>query len=58
MLAEKIRTALKTAEYKGKRYGHSYMIHGEIMKSLFPNGLNLSDTVTNGQTSTKTQYMT
>ena len=39
MLAEKIKTALKTAEHKGKRYGHSYMIHGEIMNSLFPNGL-------------------
>jgi hypothetical protein len=39
MLTDKIRTALETADYKGKRYGHSYMTHGKVMEQLFPEGI-------------------
>jgi|TARA_R100000808_G_C2155393_1_gene167753 hypothetical protein len=41
MLEKKIEEALKTAKQRGEQYGHSYLVQGEIMKILFPNGIDL-----------------
>tara|TARA_R110000751_G_scaffold63356_2_gene130794 strand:+ start:345 stop:623 length:279 start_codon:yes stop_codon:yes gene_type:complete len=41
MLEKKIEEALKTAKQREEQYGHSYLIQGEIMKILFPKGLDL-----------------
>jgi hypothetical protein len=39
--AEILESACKTHKEKGEEYGNTYLMHGEIMKALFPNGLNL-----------------
>jgi len=39
--AEILESALKTHKEKGAEYGNTYLMHGEIMKALFPKGLNL-----------------
>lgn len=39
--ASNIRQALKTFEQRGKAYGNSYNQYGEVMKVLFPNGIEL-----------------
>ena len=44
MLEKKIEAALKTVKERKALYGHSYLVHGEIMKVLFPHGMELKTT--------------
>lgn len=41
--SECIEAALKTFKERAKVYGDSYTKHGEVMFSLFPNGIELLD---------------
>ena len=36
-----LESAFKTHKEKGIEYGNTYLMHGEIMKALFPKGLTL-----------------
>ena len=38
---DNIKMALKTFEERTKVYGDNYLTHGYVMKSLFPNGVDL-----------------
>ena len=38
---ENMKKALKTFEERNKLYGKNYITHGLVMKSLFPNGVDL-----------------
>ena len=41
--AEILESACTTHKEKGEEYGNTYLMHGEILKALFPKGLKLEN---------------